>query len=76
VERNERLVFSLSVCGQCDPFFSTYLQREGGESVTTSLVIAVVISAVIFYGLLRSRNREAHHLDGLHIVGSDHPKKN
>ncbi len=43
--------------------------------MTTSLVIAIVISAVILYGLLRSRNKEAHHLDGLHIVGSAEPKK-
>ncbi|MCH8015035.1 MAG: hypothetical protein IH917_00245 [Acidobacteria bacterium] len=42
----------------------------------TTLVIAIVISAVILYGLLKSRNKEAHHLDGLHIVGSAHRKKN
>jgi hypothetical protein len=52
-----------------------YLQRQGGESVTTSLVIAIVISAIILYGLVRSRNEEAHHLDDLHILGSAHSKK-
>ena len=29
----------------------------------------------LFDGLLRSRNREAHHLDNLHIVRGNDPKK-
>jgi hypothetical protein len=60
----------------CYPFLSaSYLQREGGESVAISLILAIIISAVVLYGLVRSRDKEAHHLDGLHIVGSTHPKK-
>ena len=75
VERDERLVFSLSVCGQRVTHPSPpNPQRKGGESVTT-LVIAIVISAVILYGLFKFRDKEAHHLDGLHIVGSAHSKK-
>jgi len=49
--------------------------KEGGVSVTTSLVIAIVISIVILYRLIKSRQKEAHHLDDLHIVGSKNPKK-
>ncbi len=41
----------------------------------TTLVIAIVISAIVLYGLVKSRNKEAHHLDDLHIVGSAHSKK-
>ena len=40
-----------------------------------SLILAIIISAVVLYGLVKSRDKEAHHLDGLHIVGSTHPKK-
>ena len=43
--------------------------------MTTSLVIAIVISIVILYRLIKSRQKEAHHLDDLHIVGSKNPKK-
>ncbi len=43
--------------------------------MTTLLVIAIVISAIILYGLVRSRNKEAHHLDDLHVFGRAHSKK-
>ena len=41
----------------------------------TTLVMAIVISVVILYGLFKFRDKEAHHLDGLHIVGRAHSKK-
>ena len=76
VERDERLVFSLSVCGQRVTRSSPLriFQREGGKIVTT-IILAIVILGVVLYGLLRSRDTEAHHLDGLHIFGSAQPKK-
>ena len=36
--------------------------------MTLSVIVAVVISAAIFYWLIRSRRKEAHHLDDLHIT--------
>ncbi len=41
----------------------------------TTLVISIVISAIVLYGLVKSRNKEAHHLDDLHIDGNAHSKK-
>ena len=36
--------------------------------MTLSVIVAVVIAAAIFYWLIRSRRKEAHHLDDLHIA--------
>ena len=41
----------------------------------TSITIAIVIVAAILYGLFRFSNKEAHHLDDLHVAGSAQPKK-
>ena len=35
--------------------------------MTLSVIVAVVIAAASFYWLIRSRRKEAHHLDDLHI---------
>ncbi len=34
----------------------------------TSVIVAAVIAAAVFYWLIRSREKQAHHLDDLHIV--------
>jgi len=36
--------------------------------MTVSLFVALVIAAAILYWLIRSREKEAHHLDDLHIA--------
>ena len=36
--------------------------------MTVSVIVAVVIVAAGLYWLIRSRRKEAHHLDDLHIV--------
>ncbi len=36
--------------------------------MTVSLFVALVIAAVILYWLIRSRGKEAHHLDDLHMA--------
>jgi len=36
--------------------------------MTLSVIVAVVIAAAVFYWLIRSRGKEAHHLDDLHIA--------
>ncbi len=33
----------------------------------TSVIVAAVIAAAVFYWLIRSARKEAHHLDDLHI---------
>ena len=40
---------------------------ERSEAMTLSVIVAVVIAAAVFYWLIRSRRKEAHHLDDLHI---------
>ena len=42
--------------------------------MSASLVIAIIISAAVFYWSIRSRNKAAHHLDDLHIVGGPREK--
>ncbi len=34
----------------------------------TSVIVAAVIAAAVFYWLIRSSRKQAHHLDDLHIV--------
>ncbi len=34
----------------------------------TSVIVAAVIAAAVIYWLIRSRRKEAHHLDDLHIA--------
>ncbi len=36
--------------------------------MTVSLFVALVIAAAILYWLIRSREKEAHYLDDLHIA--------
>ncbi len=36
--------------------------------MTLSVIVAIVIAAAIFYWVIRSRRKEAHHLDDLHIA--------
>jgi preprotein translocase subunit YajC len=38
------------------------------EVSMTSVIVAAVIAAAVFYWLIRSSRKEAHHLDDLHIV--------
>ncbi len=35
--------------------------------MSTSLIVAIVIVAALLAGLIWSRRKQAHHLDGLHI---------
>ncbi len=43
--------------------------------MTLSVIVAVVIAVAIFYRLIRSRRKEAHHLDDLHITPETGEKK-
>ncbi len=43
--------------------------------MTLSFIVAVVIAAAVFYWLIRSRRKEAHHLDDLHITPEAGEKK-
>lgn len=36
--------------------------------MTDSIIVAIVIAVAVFYWLIRSRIKEAHHLDGLHLA--------
>ncbi len=36
--------------------------------MTLSVIVAIVIAAAVFYWLIRSRRKEAHHLDDLHVA--------
>ena len=36
--------------------------------MTVSIIVAIVIVFAVFYWLIRSRQKEAHHLDDLHIT--------
>ena len=36
--------------------------------MTGSIIVGIVIAAAVFYWLIRSRQKEAHHLDDLHIA--------
>ena len=36
--------------------------------MTLSVIVAVVIVAAVFYWVIRSRRKEAHYLDDLHIT--------
>ena len=36
--------------------------------MTVPLIVAAIFIAVIIYGMIRSRRKQAHHLDGLHIT--------
>jgi len=37
----------------------------------TSVIVAAVISAAVFYWFIRSSRKQAHHLDDLHIVSKN-----
>jgi len=43
--------------------------------MTLSFIVAIVIAAAVFYWLIRSRRKEAHHLDDLHITSEAGEKK-
>ncbi len=36
--------------------------------MTVPLTIAIIFMAIVIYWLIRSRRKEAHHLDGLHLT--------
>jgi hypothetical protein len=40
-----------------------------------SIVLAILIVAAVIYLMFRSGNKEAHHLDDLHISPPSGPKK-
>ena len=46
------------------------------ESMTLSLIVAVVIAAAVIYGLIRSGRKEDHHLDDLHITSKTDDSRN
>ena len=43
--------------------------------MTVSVIVAVVIATATFYWVIRSRRKEAHHLDDLHITPETGEKK-
>ena len=42
--------------------------------MTASIIVAIAIAAAVFYWLIRSRQKESHHLDGLHIASDGSEK--
>ncbi|MEE8350170.1 MAG: hypothetical protein V3R94_11395 [Acidobacteriota bacterium] len=43
--------------------------------MSASLILAILISAAVLYGVVRARRTATHHLDDLHIIGGSHGKK-
>ena len=51
---------------RCDP--SSAVQRREEVATTVPFIIAAIFMAVVIYWLIRSQQKAAHQLDGLHIT--------